>query len=524
MNILNMLNRSGKMALSALQAVGLTAVVGVAGVAAWQYLGSPEEDNTAFNPAQYNPGEVVYVAGANTGGYGSNSYSGMGGEQNSSVRVSAKNLQRMDSRVRAEQAALEMEEEAAMMQTQQASAAPAPGPAYQMGGTEGFGIGANAANELDLKNNPMAAMSQSMEGIKNMVANAQQQAQQQAAAQEAPAGAAPAALASARPNWAGKAGSGGSNGFNASFTVQDSGKNAGGTAKGASGAMQGADAIAAAQAQAARMLEGGSRIRGRSSFGNADGGLTGGRDASIMGGSQGDKDRNDLEFIRKRSADAAANRHRASNEGARAFLASTQVSGGMRIAADNVTTGQGQGSRDFNSDYETHLRGLGSWGDQQISEAENRASDRTDLISLWLTTIAGVALACWALSKLAALAKAAVVAWPLWVAYGIALAAAVVLCSYLMNQAYKYAEAWGGGWLSTWAGITGIVGCAALAATVFFNTSSLFKKATTVLSSVAGEGGTAAGGFGGGAGGFGGSMEGGFSTNLLDNLLGLFKP
>ena len=55
-------------------------------------------------------------------------------------------------------------------------------------------------------------------------------------------------------------------------------------------------------------------------------------------------------------------------------------------------------------------------------------------------------------------------------------------------------------------------------------TSASPPVATTVLSSVAGEGGTAAGGFGGGAGGFGGSMEGGFSTNLLDNLLGLFKP
>ena len=64
--------RAGKMALSAAQAVGLSAVVGVAGIAAWQYLDAPA-DNTAFNPAaQYNPGEIVYVAGASGGAYGAN--------------------------------------------------------------------------------------------------------------------------------------------------------------------------------------------------------------------------------------------------------------------------------------------------------------------------------------------------------------------------------------------------------------------------------------------------------------------
>ena len=462
MNILNMLNRSGKMALSALQAVGLTAVVGVAGVAAWQYLGSPEEDNTAFNPAQYNPGEVVYVAGANTGGYGSNSYSGVGGEQNSSVRVSAKNLQRIDNRVRAEQAALEMEEEAAMMQTQQASAAPAPGPAYQMGGTEGFGMGANAANELDLKNNPMAAMSQSMEGIKNMVANAQQQAQQQAAAQEAPAGAAPAALASARPNWAGKAGSGGSNGFNASFAVQDSGKNAGGAAKGASGAMQGADAIAAAQAQAARMLEGGSRIRGRASFGNANGGLTGGRDASIMGGSQGDKDRNDLEFIRKRSADAAANRHRASNEGARAFLASTQVSGGMRIAADNVTTGQGQGSRDMNGDYTANLRGIQRWATGETTKQNTRDEDRNAL-EKWLWWAIGLG----AVTIIAIPLLRKIPVWGVWAA-GVLTAIAGVVVAMAGLKAAEYAHVWGGDTISKTTGWVAIAMAAGIAASWIF--------------------------------------------------------
>ena len=71
--------RAGKVALSAMQAVGLTAVVGVAGIAAWQYLDSPAETNNTFTPAAYDSGEVVYVAGANTGAYAGGSYAG-GGE------------------------------------------------------------------------------------------------------------------------------------------------------------------------------------------------------------------------------------------------------------------------------------------------------------------------------------------------------------------------------------------------------------------------------------------------------------
>ena len=72
MNIFKWLGKSGKIALSTAQAVGLSAVIGVAGIAAWQYLDAPS-DNTAFNlGGQYNPGEVVYVAGANGGSYGAN--------------------------------------------------------------------------------------------------------------------------------------------------------------------------------------------------------------------------------------------------------------------------------------------------------------------------------------------------------------------------------------------------------------------------------------------------------------------
>lgn len=512
MKIFNWLNRSGKIALSAMQAVGLTAVVGVAGVAAWQYVNAPS-DNASFNPAQYNPGEVVYVAGANTGGYMGGSYSG---QTDGSIQVSAKTLKRMDQQYQAEQVALEMEEEAAQLR---ASAAAPTGPAYQMGATEGLGMGANAANEELLKNNPLASMQQTMSGVQNIVANAQAQAQ---SAQEQAQAAKEGSLASVRPDWSGKAGSGGgSQGSSNVFAVQNSGKNKGGSAAGGNSANP-QDIIASAQAQAAGMLEG-TRLRSRSSFGRTDGLADAGRDASVMGGRQGNKDKNDLEFIRKRSADAAKNRYRAANEGSRAFLASTQISGGMRIEADNVTTGQSQGSKDFNNDYDTNLRGIRNWGDIQMDLGEDRQNDYNNLLVFWITTVAAVIAGCIGLFYLAKAAMAAVVPWvvaALWIAFGILAAGLITMCGFLIAHAADYASKWGGGWFSTWAGITGIVGIAAVGVSAFVNVSKALKIAKTALE---------------GAGGLtpvtstptmtGSGMGGVFEEQtFLDNLLGLIKP
>lgn len=475
MNILNFLNKSGKVALSALQAVGLTAVVGAAGIGAWQYLSGPADDNTSFNPAQYNPGEVVYVSGANTGSYGSNTYGA--GDPGSSVQVSSKTLQRLDRRAMAERAAQEMEEESSQIY----SSADSGTPAYQMGGTEGLGMGANYVADANSNSSPMGVMQQSMASMQDMIAKAQQQVAGAATDKGGKEGA--ATLGSVTPNWSRGAGgisAGGSGGANSSFALQDSGKNKGRGGKNADPAADTQAAIAAAQAQAAGMLEG-ARIRGKSSFGSMET-LGANRDASIDKAGRGRNGKNDLEFIQKRSADAAANRHRAANEGSRAFLASTQVSGGMRITAENVTTGQGQGSKDFDTDTEVNLRGLRTWGENVETQEIQHDADRQAL--LWFTL--GTVVASLALMLTIALTKN--IAPYGWIA---AAAATVVLAGLLVVLAIKiarYAESWG------WEGMTiaatavaGILALGAVAAWTFGQ--SFFSKMAMKIAGSFGFGG-----------------------------------
>ena len=50
-----------------------------------------------------------------------------------------------------------------------------------------------------------------------------------------------------------------------------------------------------------------------------------------------------------------------------------------------------------------------------------------------------------------------------------------------MAKAHDYAKAWGGGWFSTWAGITGIVGIAAVGVSAFINLKDVWTKAKKVL-------------------------------------------
>lgn len=439
--------RAGKVALSAMQAVGLSAVVGVAGIAAWQYLDAPAETNNTFTPAAYNPGEVVYVAGANTGSYAGGSYSG-GGEAPSSMQISANTLKRLERQETAQRAAQEMAEYAPDYSSSVSSSAPSG--AYQMGGTDGLGTGANAANEFDLKNNPMAAMQQQMAGMSNMVAQAQQQAQQQAQAAAPGQEGAPAALASAAKNWGSSGVTGGSSGnaFNSSFAVQDSGKNKG-SMSAAEAAKQAGNVMASAQAQASRMMGEGSSLRARASFGSN--GIGDNRDASVQN-SRTSKDGRDLEFIRRRSADAAKNKNRSAVEGARAFLASTKISGGMMISAENVTTGQGQGSKDFNQDYDANLRGITSWGAGVEDLTTQRDKDRHDM-QTWFWVAISVAAA--AIIAIPFAKRIHPFGW--WIALGIA-AVATAFCVVGFAKANAYAKNWGATGYSTMAQIcTGVL-------------------------------------------------------------------
>lgn len=381
MNIFKFLSKSGKVALSGLQMAGLTAVVGAAGFGAWQYLSGPADDNNAFNPAQYNS-EVVYVSNANTGGYnGVPSGAGSG----PSMQVSAQTLKRLDRQAQAERVAREMEDERFYTSGDGGAAA------YQMGGTEGLGMGANYVDNPNSDSSPMGVMQQSMAGVQNMITKAQQQVTGTASGQNPAGESIPPSLDNATPSWSrGGSGNGGTGG--SSFAIQNSGKNGRGRRGGnaaTGGGMDAQSALSSAQAQAAGMLEG-ARIRGHSSFGSMET-LRADRDATVQGGGRGRGGKSDLEFIQKRSADAAANRNRSDNEGSRAFLASTQISGGMRITAENVTTGQGQHSRDFDTDTEVNLRSIRTWGSTRMSEEELRDSDRSS-VQKWFWIAIGVSV------------------------------------------------------------------------------------------------------------------------------------
>ena len=307
MNIFKWLTgRAGKMALSAAQAVGLSAVVGVAGIAAWQYLDSPA-DNTAFNPAaQYDPGEVVYVAGASGGAYGAN------GEVESAFRAKpSKAIEMTEKMTLAQKQAQAMEDDV----IPSVSVSPTP-DAYQMGATEGLGMNANDGKGEGLDGNPLAAIQGTMSGMKDVISRAQAQAQAQAGAQNPEEKPGKATLASAKRTSAGSAGAG---------SPEEVG-----------------NIFASAQAQANRTVEG-MQMRSRSNFGPGNNSLGADKELSV-GDARSSKEGKDLVFIQKRSADAARNRNRSANEGSRAFLASTKVSGGMRIVGDTVAIGQGQGS------------------------------------------------------------------------------------------------------------------------------------------------------------------------------------
>ena len=449
-----LMSRSGKIALSMAQTVGLSAVIGVAGVAAWQYLDSPSED-TAFNlRPSYNSGEVVYVAGAAGGSYGAN-----GEVQSGFLATPSKAIEMTEKLALAQK---RQEEYGESVSISDSSADPSTPQAYQMGGSEGLGMGANRANEEDLKNNPLALTKQSLAGVSDAIAQAQAQAQQQGENGAAKQGDAPATLASVSHDWGSSAAtrgiggggtSSGGNAFNSSFVVQDSGK---GTPKDASEALNNAEQVMKTfQAQASSIQEG-ARIRSKADFG---GGVGSGRDGTV-GDGRNSKEGRDLEFIRKRSADAAKNKNRAANEGSRAFLASTKVSGGISVSGENVTTGQGQGSADFESPTASALGGVQSWTAGEEGKAEER-DDSMKKIRLWLWIALPLALAAMPWIAAMSTVAAALCSNPLTLPKGILMwikAAALCLAALspvmaLLGVSVNHINHHGGATLSTW-GVT----------------------------------------------------------------------
>lgn len=490
MNIFKWLTgRAGKMALSAAQAVGLSAVVGVAGIAAWQYLDSPA-DNTAFNPAaQYDPGEVVYVAGASGGAYGAN------GEVESAFRAKpSKAIEMTEKMTLAQKQAQAMEDDV----IPSVSVSPTPS-AYQMGATEGLGMNANDGKGEGLDGNPLAAIQGTMSGMKDVISRAQAQAQAQAGAQNPEEKPGKATLASAKRTSAGSAGAGHGQAFNSSFVIQNSGKNTGSRAVAGAGSPEEVGNIfASAQAQANRTVEG-MQMRSRSNFGPGNNSLGADKDLSV-GDARSSKEGKDLVFIQKRSADAARNRNRSANEGSRAFLASTKVSGGMRIVGDTVAIGQGQGSKDFDNVNEANLRGIGKWTQSAVDEATLRRIDRQNL-QKWLWKAIATCLAAMIAIPLLKLQ------WPFgWIAAIGVTVAALAVAAMAIVKAGQFANKWGGSGMSTAVIIVGGLMVAGVAMAWIFR--GAFAKFYSSIGKSLGLSGASSSAASGGAGGAGGAAGG----------------
>ena len=465
MNIFKWLGKSGKIALSTAQAVGLSAVIGVAGIAAWQYLDAPS-DNTAFNlGGQYNPGEVVYVAGANGGSYGAN-----GEVQSSFLATPSKAIEMTEKMALAQKQAEEYEEAAANQ-----ALAPSDPQAYQMGGTEGLGMGANRVNEAELKNNPMAFAQQSLTGVTDAIANAQAQAQQAAAAGQAQGAA--GTLASASRDWGSSAtgGRGGGNAFNSSFVVQDSSKN-GGKGAGAAGKNQTPEQIMKNFQSEVAAAQEGARLRARASFGQ-DEMLASDKNLKALD-ARSSREKSDLAFIRKRSADAAANRNRAANEASRAWLASEEVSGGMSsISGETVTTGQGQGSKDFNDATETQLRGIRNYSTADFEADALKRKQARDNIRMWMWIAIPTALAA-IVAIPAAIASAGWLFGSGWILAAAIAAVALIPVLFLLITSAKYATTYSGSSLSTWGMVIGGVLTAGIGAAFIPGVGFAVKWAT----------------------------------------------
>lgn len=453
MNIFKWLvSRGGKVSLSAAQAVGLSAVVGVAGIAAWQYLDAPS-DNTAFNLGGPNTrGEVVYVAGGAGGTYGE------GGEPQSAFLAKPSKAIEMTEKMTLAQKRAEEYSDYSYPEADPSSPA-----AYRMGGSEGLGMGANWANEEKLKNDPMSAAQNSLAGMTDIINQVQTKAARaQAGAAsaggssggaaggqsegDAPAG----ALASANRDWGSSAatrgirGGGGGNAFNSSFVIQDSGKSGGKTSS-AGDIQNAANVMKQFQAQVASAQQEGVRLRSRANFGDSNG--IGDNWDTAIGNARRSKDGKDLEFIRKRSADAAANRNRSANEGARAFLASNKISGGMQVVGENVTTGQGQSSADFSAGHTANLQAIGDWSATADVQQEQRAADRNSLTK-WLWTAASVALA--AMIAIPLIKNINLAGVPVGMIIALAMAGlATAFCVVGFVKAQQFSNAWGNSGMST---------------------------------------------------------------------------
>ncbi|GEM_PF-3347603 len=461
MNILKkLLSRSGKIALSVGQMIGGAAVIGVAGFGAISFLSSPEPSDNAFSLNQYNnSGEVVYVAGANTGAYGGANYgAGADGKGGSYKNISAKNLGVLD-RQALNTAQMEYLQDQDERIAQDVAASSAREQAYQNNGAvEGLGMGANEAGAENLlgAGGMASGLGASLANIQGAVSSATEAA---AKGKKGKGGTLEKASAASRASMGGGSPFGGS-GFGGAGFGGGSGMSAGGTGfEGMSFGVQNSgknvDKNQIGQQALGALGEG-------SKFKNADLALGAKGKFSSIGAAQRFKEKDSLASMEKMSNKIAAINTRAANAGSLPFLAGEQISGGMMITGESVTTGQSQGSKDFSSATNAAIGLANDWmygsgeEDGVVEDLTQRYKEREKLSKMlfWTTTIIAALLL-----PLALLIGAGYLA--LSSVYGaiagaIMLAAAAVICvgaliaiGFLIAEAAKYQQHWGGNPLST---------------------------------------------------------------------------
>lgn len=118
--------------------------------------------------------------------------------------------------------------------------------------------------------------------------------------------------------------------------------------------------------------------------------VPGGRQTTIASG-KFSRGGNDLQAIAKRSADVAGNSHRGANEGSTAFLAGSNNSGGMRVEG-GVEVGT-TGSADFKTPTKQRLKAVGNATKKTEDEAKARQKARNMLTILLLASVATTAAA-----------------------------------------------------------------------------------------------------------------------------------
>lgn len=213
--------------------------------------------------------------------------------------------------------------------------------------------------------------------------------------------------------------------------------------------------------------------------GNGSTFMAGGRTGTVSRGRRSLSDKNnDLKDISKRSADVAKNAHRSSNEGSRAFLASSQNSGGMSI--EGGTEGTTTGSADFANPTKRKLKAVGDWGDKEDAKAKERSKDRNNLIKLlmgaFFATVVAIPFGHMLITK-----GRSIGAWgiALIIAGCALIAAALAISIWAIVAAGQFAGKWGGSFVATLTGILGGVCVAALGlalAAAFSNQDSKFAK------------------------------------------------